>query len=259
MENVIRLAPRSPAPVDLPTQERMREIADECRRLHRMAVVAGPPGIGKSELWERLRASDPRGRVYVIPCTPAQNTMGRLLRLVQLVLGDAHEWDGYMPPDRRAEAIVNRLRRLQPSGAAEPGPLLIFDEAQNVDVKSLDMMRHIWDQQLADREHACGIVWSGNPDLARSLSLKSAATFMEFKTRIARRLILKGPSRSDVTMFARRLGVSGAGCLAVLAEVAEKPGHLRLVKEVVERARRESGSEPTPQSLSAAALEMGAA
>jgi DNA transposition AAA+ family ATPase len=258
MAEVIKLSERDTASAspDLPTQQRMREVANECGMLHQMAVVSSPAGVGKTELWNRLREADPQ-RVHIITCTPAQGTMTRLLKLVQEVLGD--DARAQQPPDERANAIVNRLRPLQPLRAEQPGPLLIFDESQNLDVKGLDMMRCIWEYKLGPhREHACGIIWSGNPSVARTMSLMSVASFMEFKSRIARRLILKASNRDDVKMIALQRGVSNPACESMLFEISKRPGHLRLVQAAITRAQIEAaGGEITPDDLRHAADDLG--
>lgn len=206
--------------------------------------AAGAPPTAVVAPKER-RDGPPNRLVFVVTANPTTTTGTRLLALVQEALGDDRSGGAFQSPDERLTRVLNLLRPLQPLHAHDPGPLLIVDEAQNLNASSLDLLRGVWDERLGPhREGSCGLVLSGNPTFAANLRGKTLqASFAQLTSRVGLTRVIEGPTRSDVLALCAQLGIGDAACQDFLSEIATKPGALRLVANVVANARIDYGGK----------------
>lgn len=206
----------------------------------------GKPEMPAAAAAARERRDGPAKRlVFVVTANPTTTTGTRLLALIQEALGDDRSSGAFQSPDERLTRVLNLLRPLQPLHAHDPGPLLIVDEAQNLNASSLDLLRGVWDERLGPhREGSCGLVLSGNPTFAANLRGKAVkASFAQLTSRVGLMRVIEGPTRSDVLALCAQLGIGDAACQEFLGEIATKPGALRLVANVVANARLDYGGK----------------
>ncbi|WP_240193731.1 AAA family ATPase [Sphingomonas paucimobilis] len=121
------------------------------------------------------------------------------------------------------ESVCNQLRGRR--------GLLIIDEAQHLNEKSLDEIRGWYD------ETGSGIALVGNIKVLTRLTLgpKSHA-FAQLASRIGQRMIYDGPRESDALALADAWGIEDDAMRAFIAQIARQPGGLRTCTMMLETA-----------------------
>lgn len=202
----------------------------------RMVVVAGGPGTSKTETCIHYQASV--SNVWIATMTPSTAGLAPMQYQVLEALGaDADQRKG------SPVALSARIKTL----LANTGGLLIVDEAQHLSEKSLEEIRSWHD----DPKVRIGIALVGNEDVLTRLTLGSRKdAFARLASRIAQRMIFRGPQDSDAAALAEAWGVAASDQVAFIVTIARQPGGLRTCTMMLETAHMLASSENSPLQLS---------
>lgn len=197
-----------------------------------LGLIVGPPGVGKTVAIHAF-AERFNGKVIIHTAMCGRSALkNTIIGLIESIVGSR-----YWEPTRTAEALDILLSYLEGRNGREKPDLIIIDEAQELDPRSLDSLRQIHD--------ATGVplVYCGNPYLSRMVSGRTAAaSFAQIRSRLANCLILESSIRDDVEAIARHHGISNADVMDALTEAAHADGNLRSVSIIINQAGKMTGS-----------------
>jgi type II secretory pathway predicted ATPase ExeA len=165
-----------------------------------VTVVTGEIGVGKTTLLRQLLNEIPDD-LSIGLVSNMQGGCGRLLEWIMMALDQPYEASSYMQLFDRFQAfVIDRYARGQ-------RVVLVFDEAQNLDVASLEELRMLSNIN-ADKNLLLQIILVGQPQLR---DLLERPELRQFAQRIASDFHLKGLSPDEVTHYIEhRLAVAGA-------------------------------------------------
>lgn len=262
---------KNPGYVPTPTGERVMKALEFARKTPSISVVVGAPGVGKSEAarsyclahpypedgrsiankrryvsgvnWQRVEeaaATACGAAIYVSATQWIQTPMAILEEIAERI--------GSYPSALRTDAIAKHiLQRL------EPGDVIVIDEAQNLDVRALDGLRHFYD------EGGIGIAYLGNEEVVRRIAGKGRrGAFAQLQSRVGMRLHITSPEARDVDAMLAACGVTGKEEVEFARELARMPGGLRTATHVIRQAAASAPNLPhfTPVQLMRAAAKL---
>jgi len=210
--------PAAPAWVDTPTGRRIHAVLMFAQAAGDLGCIYGGAGLGKTKALQSYAAASPN--VWVSTMSPAHGGVSSALEEIAEAIG----LRGI--PGRAARLqreLVNRLNNT--------GGLLIVDEAQHLNMRSLEAIRAIHDAT------GVGLVLCGNEAVfARLTGGSREATFAQLFSRLGKRLRLTKAAPGDVDAMADAFGVMGSAERRFLAGIASKPGALRGVVKTLRLA-----------------------
>lgn len=161
---------------------------------------------------------------------------------------------------RDASNARTLLARVRAFIEERPEPVLIaVDEAQNLEIPALDLLRTLWDKDDEPGESGrCGLLFVGNTEFATRWNPRDPghkAKFTQLQSRIGLRMPIESSGDDDVAALLDHLGVGDRAARACLHHTAEKPGHLRIVVRLVNEARAIGGV--TLETLRRASARVG--
>lgn len=139
--------------------ENVYKIINVCQVKGGLAIAAGDAGIGKTKACKKYIADHPNNAV-LITVNPCISSVKALLRELATRVGAA-------PEKSRNELWYAITRRLC------DGMVLIFDEAQHLPLKTIEVLRSFSDYFL-DRGETLGIVFVGNLETVSRIGSKKA-------------------------------------------------------------------------------------
>ena len=219
-----------------PAAEDMLRVIETARKLGELGAIIAAPGTGKTTVLEHYAATDPGARYCVM--NPAARSMSAMLKTVCQALG-AFAGQSCM---ENFEIACNAMRWGRVS-------VLLIDEAQHLDDKSLDALRSLHD------ESGCPIVFAGNRALRERVVKDRAAAFAQLSSRIGARVALDGTTAEDLKVFAAHRGVREPKAVAWLAERCQGVAGLRIAARLLQLAG--GGEEIALADLRNAALALG--
>lgn len=194
------------------------DLMEACRfaHVHRdIAVIYGDAGAGKTVALKRYRSEHVGSAVYV-RCDPSFRSPQATLHALAQALGREPHWGGLR------QAIAKLVDQLEGSGR-----LLMFDEANFLSLRSIEVLRTIHDMAEV------GLVLCGNFEVYTQMHGEGRAAFAQLFSRVGiqRQVTLEIPI-ADVTALAASIaGELPDDCVAFLAQkAAERGGVRRLVK-----------------------------
>lgn len=199
----------------------------------RMVVVAGGPGTSKTKTCNHYQASV--SNVWLATMKPSSGGISTMQYKVLEALGVEEEKRKGTPIalTTRIEALIRRT-----------GGLLILDEAQHLTEKALEEIRSWHDST------GIGIALVGNEDVLTRLTLGSRKdAFARLASRIAQRMIFRGPRDSDALALADAWGVEVEAQRAFIVSIARQPGGLRTCTMMLETAWMLAASENAEPAL----------
>jgi len=183
-----------------------------------IAVIYGGAGVGKTKAL--LKYAEKYPNVWVVTMSPATASVAAALEEIALGLG----LRGL--PGRAARLQREIIRRLRDTKG-----VLIVDEAQHLFVSTLEAIRAIHDAT------EIGLVLCGNESVYSRLTGGSrTAIFAQLYSRVGKRLHLARSTSADVEELASAFGISGDEEVKALENIAQKPGALRGVVNVLRLA-----------------------
>lgn len=227
---------RAPEWVKTEIGERLLKVCTYAQGAGDFAVIHGGAGLGKTTALKRYAALN--NNAWHIEMSAASGRMLASLNKIAQAIGSLRH---IQRPAWIIERIVQRL--------TGTGGLLMIDEAQHLDLQSLESIRAIHDATEA------GVVLSGNTEVYSRIhgNGSRAAEFAQLFSRIGQQQALTRPSVKDVNALAAAWGISGKAECAFLQGVASKPGALRAVTKVLRMAWFQGGDiAPNEAALIAA-------
>ncbi|MFZ5747669.1 MAG: AAA family ATPase [Pseudomonadota bacterium] len=184
----------------------------------RMVVIAGAPGTSKTETAIHYRESV--SNVWIATMKPSSSGINPMQQRVLAALGQ---------PDAKGtpQALTTQIE----AALLKSVGLLIIDEAQHLSEKSLEEIRSWHDAT------GIGIALVGNEEVLTRLTLGSKRdAFARLASRIAQRLIFRGPSEQDALALADAWDLEGAAERAFVVDKSKRPGGLRTCTMLMEIA-----------------------
>lgn len=205
--------------VDTPTSKAIWTTLMYAQVTPAIVLIHGGAGLGKThtsrEYWiEKSNTPMPgayarKPTVYMVTCHPGMSTVTSVLCAISEAVG------------RGGDAYRNDVMTRQILQVVMPGDLLIIDEAQHLEIKALDQIRHFNDVGKI------GIAYLGNDEIyTRIYGRGRKASFIgPLKSRVGKRLSLPQPTDEDViailgawnidgkkeTDYALKIGLSSIG------------------------------------------------
>lgn len=210
--------PVDPGFVMTSTASQIIDVLEAAQSMHRMAVVVGAPGTGKTMAFRQYRRTYPQV-VWIVTMQPCHTTSSAVLREIAAVLG--------LPAEHAAADISRSItRRL-----TDTHGLLIVDEAQHLSPPALDQLRSIHDAA------EIGVVLGGNAGLMSKLgSIQRIPDLAQIYSRIALRYDRKRVLKADATALLDAWGVQDGPARTELVGIAMKPGGARVMVHVLTQA-----------------------
>lgn len=175
----------------------------------RIAVCATSPGLGKTETLKEYK--DRASNVAIITCRPSLKTVTGLCTAVLQALGN-----------KSARGSAERLSQWVMSEIKDSRGLLAFDDAQHLSTEQIEEIRGWYDQT------GHGIALFGNNDvISRMEGGTRAAHFAQLYSRVGMKVIRAHPLDQDVEALAEAWHVEDDSVVALLKDIARKPGGLR--------------------------------
>lgn len=187
----------------------------------RIVAAALSPGMSKTVTAEHYQACNVN--TFLVTCSPTLANVVALQQEVMARLGNP-SLSGH--PHTISRAIRNRFADLT-------NPLLIVDEAQHLSERSLDELRSWHDDPRVN----LGIALLGNAGLLQRLEGQTRAIDRaQLFSRVSQRLPRIKPLREDVDALIEAWGITDAKVEALVHQIAQTPGALRLTTFVLEIA-----------------------
>lgn len=225
--------PEPPAFFETPTTRRIMTMLTIAQR-GRMAVVAGGPGTSKTKTCRHYQASV--SNVWVATMKPSSGGLAPMQFKVLEALG--------ADMDQRKGTPITLTSRIE-ALMLNTGGLLVIDEAQHLTEKSLEEIRSWHDTT------GIGIALVGNEDVLTRLTLGSRKdAFARLASRIAQRMIFRGPQDADAFALAEAWGVEEEDQRAFIVATAKQPGGLRTCTMMLETAFMLASSENNTLQIS---------
>ena len=153
-----------------------------------LAICSGDAGIGKTKAAKKYVADNPTNSIY-ISLNPCLTSIKAILKMLAAKVGAR--------PERAIDdAWLSIAERLSDK------MVIIFDEAQHLPYKPIEMLRAFSDY-FADNGKTLGIVFIGNPETVRRLGAKQKAEFAQIANRTKQKLVytVKQIQRSDIELL----------------------------------------------------------
>ena len=197
------VAPPEPTFIPTATSRDVQASLQYAQILGDMAVIVGPPGIGKTAALEEYVFRTPR--VFHLAASPTISTEGAILTAFLAKYHPTHARHG-RPRSVRSGYVRELLG---------PGTLFVLDEAQHATVGALEELRAIHD----DRK--CGLAIMGNPQvLSRIQGAGRDPAYAQIFGRVGRRTVLKKAAVSDVEAVVATMGVDAPEVVETLRQIA---------------------------------------
>ena len=153
-----------------------------------LAIFSGDAGIGKTKAAKKYAADNPTNSIY-IALNPCLTSMKSILKMLCAKLGAR--------PERQLDDMWLSIRE-----KLSDGMVIIFDEAQHLPYKPIEMLRSFADAFM-DEGQTLGIVFIGNPETVRRLGAKQKAEFAQIANRTKQKLVYgtKQIQRHDIELL----------------------------------------------------------
>lgn len=232
-----------------PTARSIHAVLHTCRHARVLGLVMGEPGVGKTEAALAYREED--GNVFYLKITKAISCVRDLLKAI------CEQLDIYVDKstgDReRFHSIVQDLTRRRSSP-----PLLVIDEAQNLDNDALELIRDLFD------DSRCGIVMIANPHLTsrwiKPADKRRLYHFQQLQGRIAKQMMIERPLPEDIEAICDCHGITAKDARARVSKAARHGlGQLHNIEKLIRVARSiaPAGTALTSAHVEQAALTLG--
>ena len=213
-------------------QEALDRLIDAITKRHGIAAIVGEPGLGKSTLIRTMLT----GLHDAVDFAWIFNTTMESTDLLRYICRDF----GFTPKgENKADVLIELYTYFIKAHNNNQIPLLIIDEAQNLDPKVLEEIRQLSNLETVNKK-LVQIILSGQPQLDAYLELPE---LVQLKQRISYKAMLNRLDFEDTVRYIRfRLEVAGAReneifSTGALQQVFEISGGIpRLINQVCDNA-----------------------
>ena len=196
-----------------------------------ITVIYGVPGVGKTKALQAYTQDNPN--VWMITASPSCSSLSEALYEIalELDLNDA---------PRRAGGLSRAIKKKM----IGTGGLLIIDEADHLDYAVLEELRSI--QEATD----IGLALVGNHRIYSKMTGGNSRTvdFARLFSRIAKKVNLLKCRKGDVSAVAEAWNL-GAEETALIEQLAERPGALRSINQVLRLAAMFAAGKNEPLNV----------
>ncbi|WP_066666991.1 MULTISPECIES: AAA family ATPase [unclassified Sphingomonas] len=222
--------PDRPDYFETPTSRRILSMLSIAQR-GRIVVIAGGPGTSKTMTVKHYKATMPNvWHATMKPSTAGVNTMQ--IKVLE-AMGEHNARGTPLALSSKIESIVRNT-----------DGLIIIDEAQHTSEKALEEIRGWHD------ETGIGIALVGNEDVLTRLTLGNKRdAFARLASRVAQRLIFRGPSAQDALALADAWHLDDEPMRQFLVGKAGQPGGLRTLTMIMETAAMFASGEKEALAL----------
>jgi DNA transposition AAA+ family ATPase len=211
--------PPEPEWVETPTARRVFQTLETGQFLKSLVVVYGAAGAGKTKTCELYSETKPN--IWLITPTKATASARGLLMLICDELGIHDQGSGNYAVQK---AFMKKV--------ANTNGLIIIDEAQQLTLGALDLMRQI--QEQAD----IGMALVGNEPLYTQMTGGfRTPKFAQIFSRITQLTHIEGTQTDDVTALCGALGIIDPEAVEYLSRIGTLSGGLRRVAKTVQLAQ----------------------
>lgn len=219
---------QAPAFQMTPTAKKYLTALEHAQFVGDMALIAGGPGTGKTAAIRQHQATRPR--VFVATMDPSTGGVSTCLIEVLSAMGKP---DAKGTPQTLSRQVCERF--------AEPGALLIIDEAQALGVKAVEQLRSIHDRT------GVGLAFVGDETLLQLFGLVNRKPgYAQLSSRIGFKVRAARPTLGDVEALTQAWGLDDRDAVSLCRDIAGKPGALRgLTKVLLVASRLAGGERPT--------------
>lgn len=181
-------------------------------------VIYGSPGVGKTQALKHYRANN--NNVWMMFASPSRSSITAFLYGLALEMGILN------PTKRKDElsrAITNKLHRTE--------GIIIIDEAQHLSFETLEELR------IIQEETSIPMVLSGNKKTyAKMTGGARTEDFAQLFSRIAKKRGIHKTKQADVRAIADAWKIQGAVEFALMQQISDLPGGLRLLSKTLKLA-----------------------
>lgn len=231
--SLVATIPVSPAFMKTRASNEIQETLAWAQMTTDLVVITYGAGFGKTATCRHYAATRPH--VFMVTVSPHTKTVHGLLTELAGVL----ELQVFNPA-KLSRAIGQRLQK------AGDNPLLIVDEAQNLNDDAINQLRHYVDN------YGCGIALVGNSEIYGRYAKredKTGPSYAQLKSRFGKRLRRETPIQEDLMTFIDAWGVANPDMTKFLLGVGMKGGALRQIDKTMKLASMYAIGEGKPLSL----------
>lgn len=211
--------PETPGFVDTPTSRRIHHTLVYAHAAADLVVIYGEAGVGKSMTCQHYQERH-HNNTWIATMTPATSGAGSAIEEIADELGITGNWSR---PHHVWREVVKRLRGTE--------GLLIIDEAQQLSVGGLEIVRSLHDAT------SIGIAVVGNPSVyTRMTGGTRQASYAQIFGRVGKRCGIKRSTADDAAAIARAWGVAGKPEIETVHQIARKPGGIRVASKTLRMA-----------------------
>ena len=160
--------------------EQVYDVISLCQVKGGLAVIVGDAGIGKSKAIQKFTADNPTSS-FSITVNPCFSNIKSMLKLIASTIGAV--------PKRSSDELW-----LSIADKLTDGTVLVFDEAQHLNMKTIEVLRSFSDY-FNDRHQTLGICFVGNIETIERFGSKKAE-FAQIANRTKQSLVF---CKSDIT------------------------------------------------------------
>lgn len=198
--------PTDPGYFETPTSLRIRTLL-QIAHMGRMTMAGTGPGTGKTKTLQDY--AERAAPVWIVTMKPSTKRLNSMVAAVQKALGIDAPAGYYIA--HASNVVVERLKGRQ--------GLLVFDEAQHMDLESIEEIRAWYD------ETGVGVCLLGNEELVQRIETgRHRDAFGRLNRRIAQRHVQRLPVREDVEAFCDAWNLTDPGIRKYLEKIALTPG-----------------------------------
>lgn len=206
----------------------------------RIVVCVGTPGVGKSEAM--LEYAERASQAYYIRCRKTMKTTSGLCKAVLFALGN-----------KGARGSADDLSRWVLTELKFKNALLMFDDAQHLTLDQLEEIRGWWDEPGL----TLGIALVGNEHVSSQMEgeTRTAPFLAQLYSRVAQTIVIPRAYPEDAEALAAAWTVHDEQAVALIKDIASRPGGLRECTFTLELAvtiARSQGQEVTRKHIAEA-------
>lgn len=212
--------------VDTPTSIEIEHALRCAQTQPTIAMIHGGAGLGKTLTVRRYldknsyKVNGCRTNVYVIDANPAMKTVTSVLLEISRAIGRGDD-------ACRSDTLARRIRE-----TLRFGDLLVVDEAHDLEVPALNMIRHFYDTS------GVGVAYLGNDEVHTRINGRGrkAAMLGPLSSRVGVRCHIPHPTPEDVTAILAAWNVHGSAELEFGLQIGQGRGGLRSLTQVLRQA-----------------------